>query len=40
MNNFLVFGEGPTDDINGSFGTAEEKISINRGQLFLAKECW
>ena len=25
-NNFLVFGEGLTDDINASFGTAEKKL--------------
>ena len=28
-NNFLVLGEGPTDDINGTIGTAEKKIGIN-----------
>ena len=27
-NNFLVLGEGLTDDINGSTGTAEKKFSI------------
>ena len=27
-NIFLVFGKGPTDDINGSVGTAETKFSI------------
>ena len=27
-NNFLVFGEGPIDDVNGSIGTAEKKFSI------------
>ena len=29
MNNFLVFGEGPADDINLSVDTAEKKFSIN-----------
>ena len=24
-----MLGEGPTDDINGSIGTAEKKLSIN-----------
>ena len=28
-NNFLVLGEGKTYDINGSFGAAEKKFSIN-----------
>ena len=28
-NNFLVLGEGPTDDINGTIGTAEKKTGIN-----------
>ena len=28
-NNFLVLGEGNTFGINGSFGTPEEKSSIN-----------
>ena len=28
-NNFLVLGEGLTYDINGSFGAAENKFSIN-----------
>ena len=28
-NNFLVLGEGPTDDINDSIGAAEKKFSIN-----------
>ena len=28
-NNFFVLGEGPTDDINGTIGTAEKKIGIN-----------
>ena len=28
-NNFLMLDEGPTNDINGSFGTAEKKFSIN-----------
>ena len=28
-NNFLVLGEGPTDDINGSFGASEQTFSIN-----------
>ena len=28
-NNFLVLGERPTDDINGSVGTAEKKFSTN-----------
>ena len=28
-NNFLVLGEGNTFGINGSFGTTEEKSSIN-----------
>ena len=27
--NFLVLGKGPTYDINGSFGAAEKKFSIN-----------
>ena len=27
-NIFLAIGEGPTDDINGSIGTAEKKLSI------------
>ena len=26
---FLVLGEGPTDDINGSVGAAEQKFSVN-----------
>ena len=29
INNFLVLGEGPTQDINDSTGSAEKKISIN-----------
>ena len=28
-NEFLVLGEGPTCGINGSFGSAGEKFSIN-----------
>ena len=28
-NNFLVLGEGTTDDINGSVSTAEKKFNIN-----------
>ena len=28
-NNFLILGEGPTCGINGSFGSLEEKFSIN-----------
>ena len=39
-NNFLVLGEGPTDDINGSVGTVEKKFSINFGKAktnFLLK---
>ena len=28
-NNVLVLGEGPTFEINGSFGIAEKKLSIN-----------
>ena len=28
-NYFLVLSKGPTDDINGSVGTAEKKFSIN-----------
>ena len=28
-NNLLVLGEGPTDDINGSIGAADKKLSIN-----------
>ena len=28
-NNFLVLGEGPTDDINGTIGTAQKKTGIN-----------
>ena len=28
-NNFLILGEGPTSDINDSFGSPEKKISIN-----------
>ena len=28
-NNFLILGEGPTYGINGSFGSAEKKFSIN-----------
>ena len=28
-NNFLVFGEGPTQSINDSTGAAEKKISID-----------
>ena len=28
-NNFLVLGEGPTFEINGSFGSPEKKCSIN-----------
>ena len=28
-NNFLVLDESPTFDINGSFGSAEKKFSIN-----------
>ena len=28
-NKFWILGEGPTSDINGSFGTLEEKFSIN-----------
>ena len=31
-NNFLVLREGPTDDINGSVGTAEKKFSVNFGK--------
>ena len=26
---FLVLGEGPTDDINGSISTADKKFNIN-----------
>ena len=26
QNNFLMLGEEPTDDINGSVGNAEEKV--------------
>ena len=29
QNNFLVLGEGPTFGINGSFGSAAKKFSIN-----------
>ena len=32
QNNFLVFGEVSTDDINGSVGAAEQKFSINFSQ--------
>ena len=28
-NKILVLGEGPTNDINGSFGAAEQKFNIN-----------
>ena len=28
-NNFVVVGEGPTDDINGSVSAARQKFSIN-----------
>ena len=28
-NNFLILGEGPTFDINDSFGSLEKKFSIN-----------
>ena len=28
-NVFLVLGEGPTDDINGSIGAAQKRFSIN-----------
>ena len=28
-NNFLVLGEGLTDDINGSIGAVQKKFSIN-----------
>ena len=28
-NYFLVLSKGPTDDINGSVGTAEKNFSIN-----------
>ena len=28
-NNFLVLGDGPTNDINGSGDAAEQKFSIN-----------
>ena len=28
-NNFSVLGEGPTSDINWSFGSSEKKFSIN-----------
>ena len=28
-NNFLVLGEGPSNDINSSIGEAEKKFSIN-----------
>ena len=28
-NNFLVLGEGPTDDINSSIGEAKKKFNIN-----------
>ena len=31
-NNFLVLQEGPTDDINGSVGSAEKKFSIKFGK--------
>ena len=31
-NNSLVLGEGSTDDINSSAGTAEKKFSINFGK--------
>ena len=40
MNNFLVLGEGPTNDINGSIGAIEKKFSINfsetRTKFFLS----
>ena len=28
-NSFLVLGEAPTDDINGSIGATEKQFSIN-----------
>ena len=28
-NVFLVLGEGPTDNINGSIGATEQKLNIN-----------
>ena len=28
-NVFLVLGEGPTDDVNGSIGEAQKRFSIN-----------
>ena len=34
MNNFLVFGEEATNDINGSFGTTEKKVNINFTKVY------
>ena len=28
-NNFLVLGEGPTDDINGNIGAEDEHFNVN-----------
>ena len=28
MNNFLILGEGPTFEINGSFGSLKKEFSI------------
>ena len=39
-SNFLVFGEGTTDDMNGSIGVAQKNFSINfskpKTKLFLS----
>ena len=34
MNNFWVFGEEATNDINGSFGTTEKKVNINFTKVY------
>ena len=34
MNNFLVFGEKATNDINGSFGTTEKIVNINFTKVY------
>ena len=34
-NKILLLGEGPANDINGSFGAAEQKFSINFSQVLI-----
>ena len=38
-NNFIVFVEGPTYDINGIIGATEKKINISFSKA-MTKFCW